>query len=152
MSTVKEKMSADLKDAMKSGDIQKKEALRFLTAAIKQIEIDTRETLSDERIYSILQTESKKRREAMEEYTKVGRMDMVEQQHYEIALITTYLPQQLTEDELKAEVAKAIEESGAKSAKDQGVVMKILLPRVKDRAPGKVINDTVQAQLKALGS
>jgi uncharacterized protein len=138
-----------LKAAMKAGDSRRKDAIRFLTAAIKQIEIDSRETVTDEQVYSILNTELKKRRDTLTEAEANSRAEMAEQSRYEITLIESYLPQQLTREELEAEVRKAIEESGAKSAKEMGAVMKVLMPRVKNRADGKLVNDVVKAALSS---
>ncbi len=145
---LKEQMQNDLKTAMKAGDARKKDALRFLSSTIKQVEIDTREALPDDKIISIMQTELKKRRDSLEEFKNAGRMDDVTQQEYEIALITSYLPAQMSADELRAEVQKAVAEAGATTPKDMGAVMKVLMPRVKDRAAGKAIQDAVQAALK----
>jgi uncharacterized protein len=145
----KERMQEDLKAAMKAGDSRRKDAIRFLTAAIKQIEIDSRETVTDEQVYSILNTELKKRRDTLTEAEANSRAEMAEQSRYEITLIESYLPQQLTREELEAEVRKAIEESGAKSAKEMGAVMKVLMPRVKNRADGKLVNDVVKAALSS---
>jgi len=145
---LKEQLQNDLKTAMKAGDARKKDALRFLSSTIKQVEIDTREALPDEKILSIMQTELKKRRDSLEEFKNAGRMDDVAQQEYEIALITSYLPAQITAEELHAEVQKAVAEAGATTPKDMGAVMKVLMPRVRDRAAGKAIQDAVQAALK----
>jgi uncharacterized protein YqeY len=143
----KEKLQADLKEAMKSGDSERKEAIRFVMAAIKQVEIDKRIELSAEDTYSILQTEAKKRRDTIEEARKVGRTEMADQTQRELTLIESYLPQQMTREEVEAETRKAIEESGATSAKDMGNVMKVLMPRVKGKADGKLVNEVVKALL-----
>jgi hypothetical protein len=143
----KDRMQEDLKNAMKSGDTQRKDALRFILAAIKQVEIDTRTTLTEEQTYGVLMTEAKKRRDSLDEMRKAGRNELADKEQMELTLIESYLPQQLTRDELEAEVRKAIEESGAKTAKDMGGVMKILMPRVKGRAEGKLVNDVVRSLL-----
>lgn len=148
MSQIKERIQNDLKEAMKAGDAQRKDALRFVSAMIKQVEVDTRETITDDKIITILNSEIKKRRESLDESTKAGRDDLAKQTEYEIALITTYLPAQLTPEELAAEVAKAVAESGATTPKDMGAVMKILSPRVKGKAEGKAVQEAVQAALK----
>ncbi len=148
MSQIKERIQNDLKEAMKAGDTQRKDALRFVSAMIKQVEVDTRETITDDKIITILNSEIKKRRESLDESTKAGRDDLAKQTEYEIALITTYLPAQLTPEELAAEVAKAVTESGATTPKDMGAVMKILSPRVKGKAEGKAVQEAVQAALK----
>jgi uncharacterized protein len=143
----KVRMQEDLKAAMKSGDAQRKDALRFILSALKQVEIDTRTALSEEQTYGILMTEAKKRRDSLDEMRKAGRDELADKEQMELTLIESYLPQQLTREELEAEVRKVIDESGAKSAKEMGGVMKILMPRVKGRADGKLVNDVVKSLL-----
>ncbi len=143
----KEKLQEDLKTAMKSGDTQRKDALRFIIAAIKQVEVDTRTSLSEEQTYGLLMTEAKKRRDTIAEARKAGRNDLADKEEMELHLIESYLPQQLTRDELEAEARKAVEETGARSAKDMGNVMRVLMPRVKGRADGKLVNDVVKSLL-----
>ncbi len=143
----KEKMNEDLKQAMKSGDNTRKDALRFILAAIKQSEIDSRETLTEDQVYALLQKEAKKRRDSVAELRKAGRDDMADKEQAEATLIESYLPQQLSREEIEAEAKKAIAESGAASAKDMGKVMKLLTPRVKGRADGKLVNDVVKSLL-----
>src|SRR5579859_3243347 len=148
MSGPKDKLNEDLKAAMKGGDATRKDAIRYILSAIKQLEIDTRETLTDERIYVILQNEAKKRRDSIAESHKAGREDLVAQDEYELKLIESYLPQQLSRDEIEKEAKAAITEVGASGPKDTGAVMKVLLPRVKSRADGKLVNEVVSSLLK----
>lgn len=143
----KEKMNEDLKAAMKSGDSARKDMLRLLLSVIKQSEVDTRTTLSEDQVYGLLQTEAKKRRDSINEAEKAGRSDIAEREKAELAFIEEYMPQQLSKDEIEAEVRKAIQESGATSAKDMGSVMKVLMPRVKGKADGKLVNDVVKSLL-----
>src|SRR5271165_2665754 len=145
----KEKLNEDLKAAMKGGDATRKDAIRYILSAIKQVEIDTRETLTDERIFGILQTEAKKRRDSISEARKVGREDLASKEEYELTLIEHYLPTQLTREEIEAEARAVIREVGATGPKEQGAVMKMLLPKVKGRADGKLVNEVVGALLKA---
>ena len=144
----KERLNEDLKTAMKSGDATRKDAIRFILAAIKQVEIDTREILTDERVHGILQTEAKKRRDSSSEAHKAGREDLAVKDEYELALIESYLPTQLTREEIEVEARAVIAEVGATSPKEQGAVMKVLLPKVKGRADGKLVNEVVGALLK----
>src|SRR5579859_323158 len=143
----KDKMNEDLKQAMKSGDTARKDALRFILAAVKQVEIDSRKPLSEDQVYALLQTEAKKRRDSVAELRKAGRDDMADKEQAEVTLIESYLPEQLSREEVEAEARKAIAESGASSAKDMGNVMKVLMPRVKGRADGKLVNDVVKSLL-----
>ncbi len=143
----KEQLQADLKTAMKSGDTQRKDALRLVMAAIKQVEVDTRTELSDEQIYGVLASEAKKRRDSLTEMRQAGRHDLADQEQMELTLIESYLPRQLSHEELETEARKAIEETGAKTGKDMGNVMKVLMPRVKGRADGKLVNEVVRTLL-----
>ena len=132
---------------MKSGDSQRKDALRLIMAAIKQVEIDTRAQLTEDQVYGLLQTEAKKRRDTIAEAQKVGRNDLIDQEQMELNLIESYLPDQLSRAELEEEARKAIAESGAKTPKEMGNVMKVLMPRVKGRADGKLVTDVVKSLL-----
>jgi uncharacterized protein len=143
----KEKLNEDLKAAMKSGDSVRKEALRFILAAVKQVEVDTRTQLSEEQTFAILMKEAAKRRDSISEMRKAGRGELADKEQWELELIESYLPQQLSRDEIEAEVRKAIEESGAKTGKDMGSLMKVLMPRVKGRADGKLVNEVVKSML-----
>jgi uncharacterized protein YqeY len=143
----KEKIQQDLKAAMKSGDTQKREALRLLTAAFKQVEVDKRIELSESDATNILITEAKKRREAIEEMDKAGRVELAAQERYELSLIEEYLPKQLSRDEVETLARQAIQDAGATSPKDMGNVMKVLMPRLKGQADGKMVNSIVQELL-----
>jgi uncharacterized protein len=145
--TAKDKIQEDLKTAMKSGDVAKRDILRLLASAFKQVEIDQRITLTDEQALAILSTEAKKRRETIIEMTKAGRTDIADKEQMELGVIESYLPQQLTREQIETEVRQAVQEAGATSAKDMGNVMKVLMPRVKGRADGKLVNDVVKAVL-----
>lgn len=144
----KEQIQDDLKAAMKAGDPVKRDALRMLAAALKQEEIDKRITLTEEQAHSILMTEAKKRRDTIAEMTKAGRQDIADKEQMELGLIESYLPTQMTRDEIEAEVRKAIAETGATTGKDMGNLMKVLMPRVKGKADGKLVNDVVKSLLK----
>jgi uncharacterized protein YqeY len=143
----KEQLQADLKAAMKSGQTQRKDALRFILAAIQQVEVDTRSQLTEEQTYGVLMTEAKKRRDSVAEMRKAGRNELADKEQMELSLIESYLPQQLSREELETEARKAIDEIGAKTAKDMGNVMKVLMPRVKGRADGKLVNEVVKSLL-----
>ncbi len=143
----KERLQEDLKNAMKSGDARRRDTLRLISSAIKQVEVDSRAMLSEEQVYGVLVSEAKKRRESITEALKAGRQDLVDKEQGELDVIESYLPKQLTREELEAEVRKAIEEAGARTAKDMGNVMKILMPRVRGRADGKLVNEVVKSLL-----
>ncbi len=145
--TIKERIQDDLKAAMKAGDTRRREALRLLTAAFKQAEVDRRVTLSDEDVIDLLVAEAKKRRESIEEMTRAGREALAEQEQFELAVIESYLPRQLDEAEIVRIVEEAIAETGATSARDIGQVMRVVMPRVRGQADGKLVNEIVRRRL-----
>jgi len=145
--TIKERIQDDLKAAMKAGDTRRREALRLLTAAFKQAEVDRRVTLSDEDVIDLLVTEAKKRRESIDEMTRAGREALAEQEQFELAVIESYLPRQLDEAEIERIVEDAIAETGATSARDIGQVMRVVMPKVRGQADGKLVNEIVRRRL-----
>lgn len=140
----KEQLQSDLKAAMKAKDVKRREVLRLLLAAFKQMEVDTRKELSADDALGILMTEAKKRREAIDEMESAGRSDLAEQEKYELGVIETYLPQQLSREEVEAMAREAIAEVGATTPREMGNVMKVLMPRVKGQADGKLVNSVVR--------
>jgi uncharacterized protein YqeY len=144
---LKDRLQEDLKAAMKSGDIARRDAIRLIASAIKQEEVDGQKTLGDDDVIALLMREAKKRRDSIEEAQRFGRTETVEKEQFELSLIESYLPQQLSREELEAEIRRAIEETGAKSAKEMGNVMKVLMPRIKGRADGKLVNEMLKTLL-----
>ena len=140
----KEQIQQDLKEAMKAGDTRRREALRLLMAAFKQVEVDKRIELSADDVLSILMAEAKKRRESIDEMTRAGRAELAEQEQYELTLIEVYLPQQLSREKVEELVREAIKEVGATTPKEMGKVMQVLMPRLKGQADGKLVNTIVR--------
>lgn len=147
MAHPKDRIQEDLKAAMKAGDAAKRDALRMLSSAFKQEEIDKQITLTEEQAIAVLMKEASKRRDTISEMVKAGRTENVGKEQEELALIETYLPKQMTREEIEVEVRAAMAEAGATSAKDMGALMKVLMPRTKGRADGKLVNDVVKALL-----
>lgn len=145
--SLKEQLSSELKDSLKSGERLKVSVIRLIMAALKNREIEKRDTLSEEEIIEMLVSLSKQGKESIEGFKKGGRQDLVEKETAELKIIESYLPQQLTPEEIKEKVREAITESGASGVKDVGKVMKILMPRVKGRADGKLVNEMVKELL-----
>ncbi|MBI5959045.1 MAG: GatB/YqeY domain-containing protein [Chloroflexi bacterium] len=145
--TSKDQIQQDLKEAMKSGDTRRREALRLLMAAFKQVEVDKRIELSADDVLGILMVEAKKRRESVDEMTRAGRTDLADQEQYELTLIEAYLPQQLSRDKVEEMVRAAILEVGATTPKDMGKIMQVLMPRLKGQADGKLVNTIVRELL-----
>ncbi len=123
MSKIKEKLNNDLKEAMKNQDVFLRDTIRMLNAAIKQVEVDTRENLDDAKIIKILQTAYKQREDAANAYKSAGREDLFEKESKEMQIILKYLPEQINDEALRAELQKIIVEVGASSQKDLGKVM-----------------------------
>lgn len=123
MSAIKEKMAQDLKEAMKSGDTFKRDTLRLLNSALKQVEVDKRIILSDDDVISILKSAYKQREDALQSYVQVKRDDLAQKEKGEMDIILSYLPKQLGDEELREAVKSLIIEIGAEGVKDLGKVM-----------------------------
>jgi uncharacterized protein YqeY len=144
---IKERLLDDLKTAMRDKDTLRKDLLQIVRAGVLQVEKDTRQTLDDTGVYEILSREYKKRAETVEELEGSSRTDMIGKYRTEMAIIEEYLPRQLSEADIENLVRQAISQSGAQSARDMGLVMKILMPDVKGRADGKLVNQIVRRML-----
>ncbi|MGI7194973.1 GatB/YqeY domain-containing protein [Campylobacter coli] len=144
---LKEQILNDIKEAMKQKDDFKRDTLRTLNAAFKQVEVDERIKLSDERILKIIASEIKKRKDAIELYSKGGREDLAQKEQKEIALFESYLPQQLSDEELQAALKEMIANLGVSSLKDQGLVMKEAKAKFGARVDGKRLNVTLRELL-----
>lgn len=147
MSQVKAKLQEDLKVAMKEKDQFKRDTIRFLMSAIKQVEVDERKTLSDDDIYKIIQKSVKQREEAVKQYREAGRDDLADKEEKEAVLLKSYLPEQLDEEALRKIVAETIAESGATSMKEMGSVIKSVMAKVGSRADGKSVSAIVKELL-----
>ncbi|WP_072226034.1 GatB/YqeY domain-containing protein [Campylobacter coli] len=144
---LKEQILNDIKEAMKQKDDFKRDTLRTLNAAFKQVEVDERIELSDERILKIITSEIKKRKDAIELYSKGGREDLAQKEQKEIALFESYLPQQLSDEELQVALKEMIANLGVSSLKDQGLVMKEAKAKFGARVDGKRLNVTLRELL-----
>lgn len=144
---LKEKLLEDLKDAMKTKNVNKKNAVQMVRTAILQIEKDKGIEVSDEQILGIVAKEVKTRKDAISEYEQANREDLIEKANEEIKALEKYLPKQLTDEELVAEVKKVIEKLNATSMKDMGPVMKEAKATIGAQADGKRINEVVKSLL-----
>ncbi len=147
MSQVKEILKDDLKAAMKAKDVFKRETIRFLMSALKQVEVDERRELSDDDIYKIIQKSIKQRNDAAAAYKEAERVDLYEKEVNEANLLKNYLPKQLDESELKEIIAKIIANSGASGMKDMGNVIKLTMAEVASNADGKSVSKIVKELL-----
>jgi uncharacterized protein YqeY len=144
---LKEQISNELKDAMRAGDTRKRDALRLLTAALKQKEVDERVTLADADVVAIIEKMIKQRRDSIAQFEKGGRQDLAETEKYELGVLQAYMPQALSETEIVDAVTASIQESGAKSPADMGKVMAVLKPRLAGRADMSTVSGLVKAKL-----
>lgn len=146
---LKDKLTEDMKQAMKDKEAGKLRlsVIRMVRASIKNVEIDRKKELIDDEVLDILTKEVKMRRDAMEEFQKGNRPDLVESLEQEIVILMKYLPEQLSEAEVRVLVAQAVEQTQAASPKDMGKVMAALMPKVKGRADGKLVNNVVKEVL-----
>jgi uncharacterized protein YqeY len=146
---LRELIPEDLKNALRNKNTFELSVLRMLQAALVNKEIDKRkEALTDEDVISVIGTEIKKRRDAAREFEKVNRPDAADQEKAEIEILMKYMPQQMSEDEIRDAVIKAVEDTQAESMQDIGKVMKVLMPQVKGKADGSIVNKIVKEALE----
>lgn len=147
--SLKERLTEDMKQAMKDKEAGKLRlsVIRMVRASIKNVEIDRKKELGDEEVLDVLAKEVKMRRDSLEEFKKGNRPDLVEGLEQEIVILMNYLPQQLSEAEVRTIVAEAVAQTGAAGPKDMGKVMAALMPKVKGRADGKLVNSLVKEYL-----
>ena len=147
--TLKETFMEEMKNAMREKDTMKKNVVTMVRSAIKQYEVDNRVELDDEGVTEIIAKEVKKRRDSLPEYEKSGREDLIVSLKAEIEYLSKYLPEQMSEDEIREVVKAVIAETGAQGMKDMGKVMGAVIAKTKGRADGKVINVIVKECLNA---
>ena len=145
---LKEKLLQDLKNSMKEKNEIRKNAIQMVRAAILQVEKDKGITLEDDKILEIIEKEVKKRKDSLEDYKKGGRQDIVDQVEEEIKILSEYLPEQLSAEEVEKEVKEIIQELNATSIKDMGKVMKLAKERLGAKADGKTINEAAKKILQ----
>ncbi|HBI94504.1 MAG: GatB/YqeY domain-containing protein [Terrisporobacter othiniensis] len=146
--SLKQKLQEDLKSSMKNKDAIKKSVITLIRASIKQYEVDNRVELGDDEIVDLIAKQLKQTRDSREEFLKAGREDLVSKAEAEIEVLKEYLPQQLSEEELNKIVISTISEVGATSMKDMKKIMTSIMPKVKGRADGKLINELVKKNLQ----
>ena len=147
--SLQERLTEDVKTAMKAREAGKSRlsVLRMVKASIRNIEIDRKKELNDEEVLDVLAKEVKMRRDSMEDFRKGNRPDLVAALEEEIAILAEYLPAQLSEEEVRVLVDQAVSQAQAVTAKDMGKVMAILMPQVKGKADGKLVNTLVRERL-----
>jgi uncharacterized protein YqeY len=145
--SLKSRIQEDVKNAMRAHERERLAALRLVTAAIKQKEVDERVDLDDSQVLAVLDKMAKQRRESLEQYEKAGRSDLAEKEQFELALIQDYLPEQLGDDELTDLIRSTIAALDASSIRDMGRVMSALRDQVQGRADMKAVSQAVKSQL-----
>lgn len=142
---LRERITEDMKAAMRSGEKERLATIRLILAAIKQKEVDERIALDDAQVLAVIEKMAKQRKESVAQFTAGGRNDLVEKENAELAILATYLPEQLSDAEIDAIIAKAIADTGAASIKDMGKVV----AQVKTAAAGRADMAAVSARVKA---
>lgn len=145
---LKARLRDDLTAAMRSGDAQRRDVLRMVMAAIKQAEVDGRVSLDDAGVQDVLRKQLKQHQESIADYGRAGRQAEIDRELAEVAIIESYLPQMMPREEIERLAAAAIAELGVVDAKGMGQVMGRLMPQVKGRADGRLVNDVVRGLLQ----
>lgn len=146
--SLKDQLMEDFKVSMRNKDTIKKNTITMVRAAIKQIEVDERIDVSEEAVLDIISKQLKEKRMAIIEFEKGQRQDLVDLTKAEIEILLTYLPEQLTEEELEKIVIETISQINATSMKDIGIIMKTVMPKIKGRADGNMVNNIIKKILK----
>jgi len=146
--SLKKRLQNDLKEAMKAKDSFKRDVIRFLMSAIKQVEVDNQKELSDEEIIKVIQKSIKQREESAKQYKEGGREDLAQKELKEAQILKSYLPKQLSDEELEEKVKEIIQEVGATSIKEIGKVMGSAIKKLGTLADGKRINQVASKLLK----
>ena len=146
---LKEKLQDEMKVSMRSGDKPRLGVVRLILAAIKQREVDERIELNDNQVLIVLDKMVKQRRESLSQFQQAGRDDLAEQEAYEIGVLQDFLPEALSEDEIAAMIADAIEQTGAASIRDMGKVMGMIKPKMQGRADMGAVSAVIKQQLNS---
>jgi uncharacterized protein YqeY len=145
--TLRDRLTDEMKSAMKSRDELKLSAIRLIRSAVKNKEIEAKHELDDQGITEVISTLVKQRRESIRLFGEAGRDDLVQKEEAELQTLLAFLPQQMSRDEIVSLVNSVIAECGAQGPKDMGKVMKAIQPRVAGRADGKAVSDLVREAL-----
>jgi len=145
--SLKDRIQQDVKDAMRARDKVRLAAIRLITAAIKQREVDERIELNDEQVLGVLDRMCKQRRESISQFEKAGRDDLIARERSELDIIQAYMPKPLDDDEIAALIDAAMADTGASSIKDMGKVMGQLKPRLQGRADMSAVSAMIKSRL-----
>ncbi len=145
--SLKQQINDDMKAAMRAKETARLGAIRLLLAAMKQREVDERIELTDADVVAIIEKMLKQRRDSISQYKTANRQDLVDVEEFEVSVLQAYMPQQLTEDEIKAAIAEAIAATGAAGPQDMGKVMGVVKPKLAGRADMGKVSGLIKAQL-----
>jgi uncharacterized protein YqeY len=146
--TLEEQLRLDMADAMRAGDNEKRDTLRLLLAAIKQVEVDGQQSLDNAGVQTVLAKQAKQRRESIADYERAGRTDIADREKAELVIIESYLPQMMSREEITEIATQTIADLGADGPKDTGRVMGSLMPQVKGKADGRLVSEIVRELLQ----
>ena len=147
---LKEQLTDDLKDAMRQGDVERRSTIRFLLSAIHNDEIARRKDLDEDGVIQVLTKQAQQRRESIDAYQKANRQDLVDKEQGELDIIAAYLPEQMSEAEVRELVRQALADTGASGPEDMGKVMGQLMPKTRGKADGKMVSSMVNEMLRAM--
>ena len=145
--TLQERLTTDLKQAMKGGDITRRSLIRLLMAGVKNAEIDKGAPLDDSGVVEVISREVKRHRESIAEFSRGSRQDLVAKEEAELAILFEYLPKQMSREEIAEAARKIIEQVGARGPGDKGKVMSQLVTQLKGKAEGREVSDVVSELL-----
>jgi len=145
--SLKTKITDDMKTAMKARDAERLSAIRLMLAAIKQLEVDERRDLSDPEVISVIERMIKQRRDSIAQFQAAGRKDLVDRETFELGLLSSYLPKQLSDDEIASEITAVFAQTGAQGPSDMGKVMGLLKGKLAGRADMGKVSALVKAKL-----
>lgn len=145
--SLRDRINNDVKEAMRAGDARRRDALRLLTAALKQKEVDDRKALGDPEVVAVIEKMIKQRRDSIGQFEQGGRTDLAEAERFEISVLQTYMPQAMSEAEIDQAIAEVIAETGAKAPSDMGKVMGPLKAKLAGRADMSKVSARVKQKL-----
>ncbi len=148
-STLQERLTSDLRQAMRDRDTLRVSTLRLMKAGVQNEEIARRKALDDGAVLEVLSRQAKQREDSIDQFRKANRLDLVEKEEAELEIVKAYLPQQLSTEEIETLAKQAVQEVGARGPTDRGKVMGRLMPQVRGRADGAVVNAVVSRLLES---
>ncbi len=146
---IQEKLDAEMKEAARAKDALKLSTIRLMKSALHNKEIDHKKKLGEVEVMQVFSSMVKQRHDSIEQFAKGGRSDLVEKEQKELEIIKSFMPEEMSEEEIRAEIAKAVDKVGATTVRDMGKVMKELMPVVTGKADGKLVSELVKAVLSS---